>query len=72
MATRLIKAHKTAPAVFFVPKAFARRFLWAGQGGETFESAGFFDFRFANPALCPLTPFGDGARGKSQIKEANP
>ncbi|RQU97764.1 hypothetical protein DF042_26970 [Burkholderia cenocepacia] len=49
---------------FFVRMALARRFLWAGLGGETLGSAGVISCRFANPVQCPLTPFGDGARVK--------
>ncbi|RQQ88708.1 replication initiation protein [Burkholderia stagnalis] len=72
MATRAIKAHKTAPCGLFCADGLCAPLLWAGLGGETLGSAGSFDFRFANPALCPLTPFGDGTRSQLQIKEANP
>ena len=48
-------------AVFLRPYAIAR-LLWAGLGGDTFGYAGFRYVRFANPALCPPAPFGDGER----------
>ncbi|TAM02179.1 MAG: hypothetical protein EPN70_17515 [Paraburkholderia sp.] len=48
------------PAALLFAHAFAR-LQWAGLGGETFGSAGIQRRRFANPAQCPLTPFGDGS-----------
>lgn len=48
-------------AVFLRPYAVAR-FLWAGDCGDTFGYAGFLCHRFANPAFCPPTSFGDEAR----------
>lgn len=36
--------------------------LWVGYGGEGFGPAGFLCHQFANPAVCPPTPFGDGER----------
>ncbi|RIQ34692.1 hypothetical protein D0849_08725 [Bordetella avium] len=49
------------PAVFFRPFAVACH-LWAGNRGEGLRPAGSHVRRFANPAFCPPTPFGDGAR----------
>ncbi len=51
-------------AVFLRPYAFARLF-WAGDCGEGFAPAGCPSSRFANPAFCPPTPFGDGTRASN-------
>ncbi|MGY6154120.1 hypothetical protein [Paraburkholderia graminis] len=60
---QLTKAQRSrAENVAFVFVSACVRLQWVGMGGETFGSAGFLGLRFANPAHCPLTPFGVGAR----------
>lgn len=48
--------------------ASARRLLWAGLGRETFGSAGCLCDRFANPAMRPLTSFGDEKPGNAHTR----
>lgn len=55
--------------IFYVRTASARPYdLWAGDGGETFGSAGSLGRRFANPVICPPTPFGDGKRALLKVQ----
>ena len=61
----------TRHAAFVFAFAFARR-LWVGVGGETFGSAGIQRRRFANPAHCPPTPFGDGTRVSILVSGGRP
>lgn len=64
---RCSKADNRLRAVFLRP--YTLRLLWSGLGGGAFAHAGSLGRRFANPALCPATPFGDGAGFVNPSKE---
>ncbi|AUA58888.1 hypothetical protein CVS48_24480 [Achromobacter spanius] len=51
-------------AVFLRLYALAR-LLWAGDCGEGLRPAGVLSSRFANPAFCPPTSFGDETRAST-------
>lgn len=60
-----VQGGRTAPqslAVFLRLHKALVRLLWTGYGGEGLGPAGFLERRSSNPAVCPSTPFGSGAR----------
>lgn len=58
----LWRTYRRPLAVFLRLHYAVVRPLGAGCGGGTYGYAGFHRRQFANPAICPPTPFGDGAR----------
>lgn len=59
------KADSRRRAVFLRPYTLCLQ--WSGLGGGAFAHAGFLGRRFANPVMCPATPFGDGGRVRQPV-----